>query len=395
MKTRLTVTLILISLLSAFLFADISSVSALTSTGISEADKPLCLPYPGETVASDCLQAGPAARLEELAAMGFSYPAEQLFASLTPYELATIPFSYAQLVDDQEIPLYATPGDIEGNNPTNQLPKSRTKYVALKDSIETSNGRFYQIATSEWVSTEHAKKVATPNFQGYVFKQNPTFTFGWIINETMNGQQEAIRTGPGYEYPETGVRYRRMESVVVFDSQMVNDIEWVMIGYNEWVEHRFVSRVVPNYDRPEGVPGDKWIEINLYEQVLAAYENGNLVFATLISSGVDPFFTQPGVFQIYKKLEFDPMSGSFEVDRSDYYYLEEVPYIMYYDKARAIHGAYWQSLLGYQRSHGCVNLSVADAHWIYNWANEGDYVYVWDPSGETPTDPSFYGSGGF
>ncbi len=137
MKTSFTTILIFISLLSAFLFADISSVSALTSTGISEADKPLCLPYPGETVASDCLQAGPAARLEELAAMGFSYPAEQLFASLTPYELATIPFSYAQLVDDQEIPLYATPGDIESNNPTNQLPKSRTKYVALKDSIET------------------------------------------------------------------------------------------------------------------------------------------------------------------------------------------------------------------------------------------------------------------
>jgi len=68
---------------------------------------------------------------------------------------------------------------------------------------------------------------------------------------------------------------------------------------------------------------------------------------------------------------------------------------MYYDDLRALHGAYWQTLLGYQRSHGCVNLSVADAHWLYDWANEGDYVYVWDPSGETPTDPSVYGSGGF
>jgi len=42
-----------------------------------------------------------------------------------------------------------------------------------------------------------------------------------------------------------------------------------------------------------------------------------------------------------------------------------------------------------------VNLSVADSHWLYDWANEGDYVYVWDPSGKTPTDPALYGSGGF
>ena len=389
MKTRLTTIFFLIALLTAFLLADVSRVHALTSIGLNEADQALCLPYTGDTPASDCLKAGPAARLDELAAMGISYPEEQLYASLTPYELATIPFSYAQLVDDQAIPLYATLADIESGNATNQLPKSRIKYVALKDSFDTSRGRYYQIASSEWVSVDHAKKVATPNFQGYVFKQDPEFTFGWVINETIS------RSGPGYEYPETGIKYWRMDSIVIYDSTMVNDIEWVMVGYNEWMEHRFISRVIPNPVRPEGVPGDKWIEINLYEQTLAAYENGKLVFATLISSGVDPFFTQPGVFQIYKKLEFDPMSGSFEVDRSDYYYLEEVPYIMYYDKARAIHGAYWQSLLGYQRSHGCVNLSVADAHWIYNWANEGDYVYVWDPSGETPTDPSFYGDGGF
>ena len=161
------------------------------------------------------------------------------------------------------------------------------------------------------------------------------------------------------------------------------------------IEHRFIARVIPNYTRPEGVPVDKWIEVNLYEQTLSAYENGKLVFATLISSGTPPFYTKPGVFQVYKKLEFDPMYGTFELDRSDYYYLEEVPYIMYYDDLRALHGAYWQTLLGYQRSHGCVNLSVADSHWLYDWANEGDYVYVWDPSGETPTDPSFYGAGGF
>jgi lipoprotein-anchoring transpeptidase ErfK/SrfK len=68
---------------------------------------------------------------------------------------------------------------------------------------------------------------------------------------------------------------------------------------------------------------------------------------------------------------------------------------MYYDDARALHGAYWRAKLGFPQSHGCVNMTVGDAHWIFNWASVGDWVYVWDPSGKTPTDPSLYKSGGY
>ena len=168
-----------------------------------------------------------------------------------------------------------------------------------------------------------------------------------------------------------------------------------MIGPDEWLDYRHVSRIDPRTTAPEGITGNRWIEVNLDEQTVAVYQDKHLAFATVISSGTGAWATRPGVYQIYEKLESTTMSGATEADRSDYYYLENVPYIMYYDDARAIHGAYWQSRLGYQNSHGCVNLSVADAHWIFNWANEGDYVYVHDPSGQTPTDPSFYKGGGY
>ena len=88
------------------------------------------------------------------------------------------------------------------------------------------------------------------------------------------------------------------------------------------------------------------------------------------------------------------MSGSFEPDRSDAYYLESVPWTMYYDGSRALHGAYWRANLGFPQSHGCVNMSLADSHWLFNWAKDGDYVYVWDPSGRTPVDPQVYTKGG-
>ena len=83
-----------------------------------------------------------------------------------------------------------------------------------------------------------------------------------------------------------------------------------------------------------------------------------------------------------------------ERNTSNFYYLENVPWTMYFDKARALHGAYWRARMGYPQSHGCVNLTPGDAHWLFDWAKIGDWVYVHDPSGQTPTDPSFYGNGG-
>jgi lipoprotein-anchoring transpeptidase ErfK/SrfK len=152
--------------------------------------------------------------------------------------------------------------------------------------------------------------------------------------------------------------------------------------------------VIPNTTPPEGVDGDRWIEINLYEQTVAVYDQRQLVFATLIASGLDPFWTRPGLFRIFEKLDTTPMRGSFEVDRSDAYYLEDVPWTMYFDQARALHGAYWRANLGFPQSHGCVNLSIGDSRWIFDWAEIGDWVYVWDPSGETPVDEDLYTAGG-
>jgi hypothetical protein len=386
MRLRALQAIFITAFLLSFPFSTDSRVQAV-SADAPTTDMGLCLPGI-QDASENCLMAGPAARLQALAEDGITFPEPQVFSSPTPIELASIPYIYG-LVNNEEIPLYRSLEDIVNEEPSRTLIKSKIKYVSLIRKETTPLGEFYQIATDEWIKSDLVRRVAVPNFQGHVFKQNPRFTFGWVLDQVPG------RSAPDYLAPETGTIYNRFQRVVFYDSRVVGDVEWVMVGPDEWLEHRYTARVMPSYNRPEGVTSDKWIEINLYEQVLSAYENGRLAFSTLISSGVYPFYTKPGVFQVYKKLEFDPMSGAFELDKSDYYYLENVPYIMYYDDARAIHGAYWQSRLGYQNSHGCVNLSVADAHWIFNWANEGDYVYVHDPSGQTPTDPSFYKGGGY
>ena len=198
---------------------------------------------------------------------------------------------------------------------------------------------------------------------------------------------------PSFNAPKTGVVYSKHSLFQVFDTVEAEGYLWYQIAPGEWINSHVSGVVILRPDPPEGVNTNRWIELDLFQQTAMVYEDGQLLFATLMTSGWEPFYTKPGLFTIYEKKELADMLGSFEADRSDYYLFQDVPWQMYYDEARAIHTAYWRTNFGYVGSHGCVNLSPGDAHWMFLWANEGDYVWVHDTSGRTPTDPSYYGPG--
>ena len=126
-------------------------------------------------------------------------------------------------------------------------------------------------------------------------------------------------------------------------------------------------RIVRTVSRPKGVAAtDRWIHINLHQQVLTAYEGDKRVFGTLISSGKDDLkshMTPEGTFKVYAKTVHSSMRGK----PWDDYFAEEVPWTVHYDNGRALHGAYWHDQFGIQKSHGCVNLSPADAAWLFQW----------------------------
>ncbi len=126
--------------------------------------------------------------------------------------------------------------------------------------------------------------------------------------------------------------------------------------------------------RPFGVAqGEPWIDVDLSSQTLNAYEGNDLVYTTRVSSGLNEFPTVTGMFRIWLRLESQTMDGT----RLGYdYYLENVPYVMYFFEDYALHGAYWHNNFGYPMSHGCVNLSPADARWLYEWSAYGTVVNV-------------------
>lgn len=132
---------------------------------------------------------------------------------------------------------------------------------------------------------------------------------------------------------------------------------------------------------PAGAPVNvsKWIEVDLTNQRVRAWEYNRMVYNTIASTGRPAVPTLTGTFRTYLHLRYGSMSG-WTPDRGSYS-LANVPYIMYYDRGYAIHGTYWHSNFGTPQSAGCVNLPTPAAGWIYNWAPVGTTVYI---HGRTP-----------
>ncbi len=328
---------------------------------------------------------GPSEILSRSAGSGIPYPVLPLPAFSPPVTLADLPYQYFK-IDPEGTSFYATLEDAAADAPTgpHMYPSSHL-YVSYTELVAQEKLTLYHLRSNWWIRPDGGKLARyDPPFQGLLFSSTPRNSFGWILGEVHS------RPSPGVNAPENDATYYRFMVVQIYASQQVDEITWNLIGPDEWVELRNISRVDPLSSSPEGVSTGRWIAVNLFEQTLTVYENNRLIFATMVSTGIDSFWTRPGLFQIYEKKETETMSNSVT---DDFYYLEDVPWTMYFDEKRALHGAYWHNWFGYPQSHGCVNLSPGDSHWLYDWAGMGEYVYVFDPSGNTPTDQSLYGAG--
>lgn len=112
-----------------------------------------------------------------------------------------------------------------------------------------------------------------------------------------------------------------------------------------------------------------WIEIDLSEQHLFAWSGKNKIFTTIISSGKAATPTYPGIYNIQRKYPIDRMRG---ID----YDIPDVPNVLYFDRGYALHGAYWHDNFGTPVSHGCVNLPLSNAKWLFEWTKIGTPVII-------------------
>ncbi len=112
---------------------------------------------------------------------------------------------------------------------------------------------------------------------------------------------------------------------------------------------------------------ERWIDVDLSEQRVVAYEGTTEVRAFIISSGLPDTPTVTGTFRIWAKIAAQDMYGGNRAS-GDYYYLPGVPWVQYFYEDYAFHGTTWHANFGRPASHGCINMSPEEAAWLFEWA---------------------------
>jgi lipoprotein-anchoring transpeptidase ErfK/SrfK len=133
----------------------------------------------------------------------------------------------------------------------------------------------------------------------------------------------------------------------------------------------YVAPTAAPYVAPQaaGYDGEHWIDVDLSQQRVYAYAGDTLVNSFIVSTGTWQTPTVTGKYKVWIKLRSTDMSGPG-------YYLPDVPYVMYFYKGYGLHGTYWHNNFGTPMSHGCVNLTIPDAEWLYNFSRVGTVVNV-------------------
>jgi hypothetical protein len=140
-----------------------------------------------------------------------------------------------------------------------------------------------------------------------------------------------------------------------------------------------VDEGIPDWGFGPGPQQGAWKEVvvSISAQTMWAYEDGEVVMSSLVSTGTSevPETTTPvGYHSVLAKFDAQTMEGTIS---GEYYRVEDVPYVMYFDNnGDALHGTYWHSNFGTPMSHGCVNLPMDIAAWMYGWADVGTAVSV-------------------
>lgn len=135
---------------------------------------------------------------------------------------------------------------------------------------------------------------------------------------------------------------------------------------------RNLDMLTPIDEMPEDV--DRWIRVDLSEQLVIAYEGDQPIRGFVVSTGLPGTPTVTGTFNIRVKVRSQTMSGGSALN--GYYNLPNVEWVQYFYEDYGFHGTYWHSNFGTPMSHGCINMTNADAKWLFDWAGP-----TWD--GET------------
>lgn len=268
------------------------------------------------------------------------------------------------------------------------LQRSISSFTLRKPDTDTSTAVEAARFAQAWlpISEDSARPSAT-----YVPESKHSIRLGFLDFWNRTGGVEFLGNPLTEEYELGGKTYQIFErGQLAWDHK--DDPYMVPIGLNLAQKYSLDQSAVeqgdvPTYSEELFVPppepeiagyqpgaGELWFDVNLSTQYMVVYQGDTSILETYVSTGRPGFDTPTGTFTINTKLEVQDMEG---VIGGEYYDVPSVPWVMYFtDSGHAIHGAYWHNNFGATMSHGCVNLPVDVAEYLYSVTPIGTRVVI-------------------
>jgi hypothetical protein len=271
-----------------------------------------------------------------------------------------VPYRYAMVVvaEGTFLPMWASIDALERHEtPERELARGDT--IALAETVHEFEGASYFVTVDNKVvpvqGTTAVKKFS--EWQGVPLNITTRFPFAWV---TPN-KAPVFDAPSGKKLEDLPQRTR----VDVLEELTVGSTRWLRIGDSRYMKASQLNEV-RKLARPNGTgTHEQWIDIDLGEQVVVAYRGAEPVFATLTSSGRGPNHTPRGNYPVWGKATAITMKSQAYDDSP--YYVNRVPWVLFFQAHNALHAAYWHDRFGSVKSHGCANLSPRDAQTLFEW----------------------------
>lgn len=281
---------------------------------------------------------------------------ETFVSEPVPIADAPLPYGYAKVTREGALRFrsLAAVGD-----PSQGKPMTGAYFITVVETIEHDGRTYYRTDGSDYVAAEDAALLSPPAFAGEVLREGQELPLAFV-----QAAETSVFCDCEGEFSPCGRAHRMARSVPVED-RTIEGVPYVRLSEDAWIA-RDAVRIARRIERPASIAAnDRWIHVDLAEQVVVAYEGDVPVFATLAATGKEGHETPTGTWRIERRYVSTTMSGP--DDEKGTYTVAEVPWTMFYHGAFALHGAYWHSEFGNVRSHGCTNLPPADARWLFIW----------------------------
>ncbi|MBN2718959.1 MAG: L,D-transpeptidase [Deltaproteobacteria bacterium] len=251
----------------------------------------------------------------------------------------------------------------------------------VEKRVTVDGARYYRTPEGKYIATSDAVisgRIST--FRGVSLSRADHWPVGWV-----NSREAWVYSSPSVSAQNRVRQLVRYDFFSVLEEVTQGRKRFYRIGEDAWVLGQHV-RVATTAPRPRGVLDDeRWVDVDVNQQIATAYVGDVPVYATLVSTGrYGGSKTVTGAFRIWVKVaaiamdntdeeeELDTDTGATSTDTAParerkLYSLQDVPWTQFFHESYAIHAVYWHDRFGNRKSHGCVNMAPADARWFYEW----------------------------